>query len=163
MVNEELIVRTATIDDLDDIMNIALQACRENGLGEPNPTKLLADIWPALNLDKGIIGVVSKPGGKPEGVVLLRIGEMWYRDVPVLEERAVFVPEEYRAAKGGRARKLCEFSKKVADDLGMQLNIGILSDQRTEAKVKLYRRIFGEPRGAYFVYNAPATGSWSEG
>ena len=61
---------------------------------------------------------------------------------------------DYRNAKGGRARRLCEFSKKVSNELGIPLIIGVLSNNRTEAKVRMYQRIFGEPSGAFFLYNA---------
>jgi hypothetical protein len=32
--------------------------------------------------------------------------------------------------------------------------IGVLSNHRTEGKVKLYGRIFGDSAGAFFLYNA---------
>ena len=32
--------------------------------------------------------------------------------------------------------------------------IGVLSNHRTEAKVRLYERQFGKPSGAFFLYNA---------
>ncbi len=151
---EELIVKVGIPADVHKVMEIALMACEENGFMNPNPEKLLAEIWPALNLEEGIIGIISKPDGEPEGVVLLRIGKMWYSDDKVLEEKAVFVHPEFRSAKGGRARKLCEFSKKTADELGLPLIIGVLSNTRTAGKIRMYQRIFGEPSGAFFLYGA---------
>ena len=50
-----------------------------------------------------------------------------------------------------RARKLCEFSKMAAERLNMPLLIGVLSNHRTEGKVKLYERVFGKPAGAYWL------------
>jgi hypothetical protein len=79
---------------------------------------------------------------------------MWYSDANVLEERAIFIHPEFRNAKGGRARRLCEFSKRAADTLEVPLMIGVLSNHRTEAKVRLYERQFGKPSGAFFLYNA---------
>jgi len=158
---EELKVRIGTPADVDDIMELALSACDENGFVEPNPSKLLNEIWPALNLHYGLVGVIGQPGAKPEGAVLLRIGAMWYSDNEVLEEKAIFIHPDYRSAKGGRARRLCEFSKQVADSLGIPLIIGVLSNNRTEAKVRLYKRQFGEPSGAFFLYNA-TTGGWKD-
>jgi hypothetical protein len=79
---------------------------------------------------------------------------MWYSDHSVLEERAIFVDPDCRSAKGGRARRLCEFSKQTADALELPLIIGVLSNHRTEAKVRLYERQFGKPSGAFFLYNA---------
>jgi hypothetical protein len=147
-------VRIGTAADVHPMMELAMKACDENGFVNPNPKKLLADIWPALNLDNGLVGIIEDDNGPIEGAVLLRIGTMWYSDTPVLEEKAIFIHPDYRSAKGGRARRLCEFSKKTADTLEMPLIIGVLSNHRTEAKVRLYERQFGRPSGAFFLYNA---------
>jgi len=147
-------VRIGTPEDVHPMMDLALQACEENGFVDPNPQKLLAEIWPALNLDHGLVGIIQDGGGELEGAILLRVGPMWYSDANVLEERAIFIHPDYRSAKGGRARRLCEFSKKTADTLGIPLMIGVLSNHRTEAKVRLYERQFGKPSGAFFLYNA---------
>lgn len=160
--SEEIKIRIGTPEDLDEIMKVAMVAAEENGFLNPNPAKLAAEIWPALHQDHGIVGVIGKPGGMVEGCVLLRIGQMWYSDMMVVEERAVFTHPDFRNAKGGRARKLCEFSKKVADDLGIPLIIGVLSNHRTEAKVRMYERSFGKPSGAFFLYGAK-TGGWVNG
>lgn len=151
---KETIIRVGTPADVHAIMDLALSACGENGFVNPNPQKLLGEIWPALNLDRGMVGIIGEENQKPEAAVLLRIGCMWYSDADVLEEKAIFVDPEYRSAKGGRARRLCEFSKQVSDKLGIPLIIGVLSNHRTEAKVKLYERQFGKPSGAFFLYNA---------
>lgn len=151
--NEELQIRIGTPDDLDEVMTAAQAAIAEIGLVNPDPTKVLSDVWPALNQDRGIVGIIGKPGGDIEGGVLLRMGKMWYSDQDVLEERCVFIKPEYRNTKGGRARKLVEFSKSVAEQLGIPLLIGVMSSVRTEAKVRLYERQFGKPQGAVFLYN----------
>jgi hypothetical protein len=149
----KLNVRIGEPEDVDDVMSLALSACEENGFVDPNSSKLLNEIWHGLNLEKGVVGIIGERG-KPEGAVLLRVGAMWYSDHEVLEEKAIFIHPDYRSAKGGRARRLCEFSKQVSDSLGLPLIIGVLSDQRTEAKVRLYERQFGKPSGAFFLYNA---------
>jgi hypothetical protein len=158
---EELKVWVGNPDDVDDVMELAITACSENGFVAPNPMKLLSEIWPALNKDKGIVGIVGVPGKKLQGVILLRIGNIWYSDEEILEERAVFIYPEFRSAKGGRARKLCEFGKKVSNELGIPLTIGVLSNHRTEGKVRMYERIFGKPSGAYFLYGV-RTGEWAQ-
>jgi len=147
-------VRIGTPDDVHGVMDLALSACDENGFVSPNPEKLLQQIWPALNLDQGLLGIIGNTGEKLQGAVLLRVGSMWYSDDEVLEEKAIFIDPKYRSAKGGRARRLCEFSKHVADNLGIPLIIGVLSNHRTEAKVRLYERQFGKPSGAFFLYGA---------
>jgi GNAT superfamily N-acetyltransferase len=152
--SNELGVRIGKPEDVHNMMDLAAKACEENGFTNPNPQKLLAEIWAALNLAHGIIGIIEGENGIIEGAVLLRIGPTWYSDDQVLEEKAIFIHPDYRSAKGGRARRLCEFTKQVADELGIPLIIGVLSNHRTRGKVKLYERQFGEPAGAFFLYNA---------
>ena len=152
--SDDLIVRVGKPEDVYAVMDLALMATEENGVLEPNPEKLLEHIWAALNQAQGIVGIISKPGGNAEGAVLLRIGSLWYSDQEVVEEKAIFIHPDFRAAKGGRAKKLCEFSKQVADTLGIPLMIGVLSNQRTEAKVRMYERQFGPPSGAFWLYGA---------
>jgi len=150
-------VRVATPDDLDAVMAMAIAGAQENSFMPAKVELILNEVWPAVNQDHGICGVIGEPGGKPEGIVILRIGTVYYSEQLCVEERIVFVAPEFRAAKGGRARQLCEFSKRVADQLNLPLLIGICSSERTKAKVRLYERIFGAPAGAYFLYKT-ATG-----
>ena len=78
-----------------------------------------------------------------------------------MEERAIFVHPDFRSAKGGRAAKLCKFAKETADRMEMPLMIGVLSNSRTAAKIRMYERQFGSPTGVYFLYKAQ-TGGWKE-
>lgn len=147
-------VRVGTPEDVHAVMDVALMCCSENALSTPNPEKLLQDVWAALNFVDGICGIIGKPGCIVEGVVVLRVANQWYSDERLLEERAVFVRPDYRSARGGRAGHLVRFSKQAADFLGMPLTIGILSNSRTAAKIKLYSRLMGPPSGAYWIYGA---------
>lgn len=150
----DLSVRVGTPEDLDGMMSLAMRATEENAFVRPDTEKLLTSLWPALNREGGIVGIIGNPGEAFEGAILLNVGELWYSRNPVLEERAVFVAPEFRNAKGGRARKLCEFAKEAANELGIPLSIGVLSSSRTQAKIRLYQRMFGEPAGVYFLYGA---------
>jgi hypothetical protein len=147
-------VRVGTLEDLDGMMHLALNATEENAFASPDVSKLLSAMWGALTRQNGIVGIIGKPGETFQGAILLVFGELWYSREPVLEERAVFVAPEYRSAKGGRARKLCEFAKTASEELGIPLTIGVLSNNRTEAKIRLYERMFGQPAGVYFLYGA---------
>jgi GNAT superfamily N-acetyltransferase len=147
-------VRVGTLEDLDGMMHLALNATEENAFASPDVSKLLGAMWGALTRQNGIVGIIGKPGETFQGAILLVFGELWYSREPVLEERAVFVAPEYRSAKGGRARKLCEFAKTASEELGIPLTIGVLSNNRTEAKIRLYERMFGQPAGVYFLYGA---------
>lgn len=159
--SNDLGVTIGTPDDIHQLMDLSMKACDENGFTNPNQQKILAELWSALNLDHGLVGVIRGENGIIEGGVLLRIGPTWYSDDQVLEEKAIFIHPDYRSAKGGRARRLCEFTKQVADQLGIPLIIGVLSNHRTRGKVKLYERQFGEPSGAFFLYNA-RTGAYKQ-
>ena len=140
--------------------SLAMMACEENGFVNPDKTKLLGELWQALNLSYGMVGIVGKKGEQIEGAILLRIGPMWYSHDMVLEEKAIFIHPEHRKHRDGRARKLVEFAKKSADELGIPLLIGVLSNERTEGKIKLYERQLGKQSGAFFLYGAK-TGDYS--
>lgn len=148
---EEVHVRTATPDDEDAIMEICRLLNTENGVFRMNEDLVRETVRASLYLYNGIIGVIG-PKERIEGLVLLRVSQYWYSDDNFLEEKFVYVHPDYRAAKGGRARKLVEFAKKASEKLGMPLMIGILSNSRTDAKTRLYERQFGAPAGAFFLY-----------
>jgi N-acetylglutamate synthase-like GNAT family acetyltransferase len=154
--DENLTIRLATTDDMKEVMELAVNACKENAFLNASAALLAMEIWPALQQDHGLCAVIGPDGGEIQGLVLLRTGHMWYSETPVLEEKAVFIHPKYRSAKGGRAHKLVEFSKRTADKLGMPLIMGVLSHTRTAGKTRLYTRMFGEPAGAFFLYNARA-------
>lgn len=150
---DDLKLRLGTPDDMREVMDLAIAAAKENGLVNASQVLLAKTVWPALCQDHGIVGCIQKKNGiEIEGMVVLQVGTLFYSDEPCVEEKVVFVKPEYRAAKGGRARKLCEFSKAVADRLGLPLIIGVFSSIETQAKISLYKRIFGEPAGLYFLY-----------
>lgn len=155
-------VRIGTPGEVHAVMAVALLACAENSFAKTNPVKLLQDVWPALNMDQGVVGIIGQPGDQIEGVVMLRIGTMFYSDEPILEERAIFVHPDFRSAKGGRATCLAEFSKMMADQLELPLTIGVLSNERTEAKIRMYSRVMGKPSGAYWLYNVQTGGHETE-
>lgn len=150
---DSIFVREATLEDFDECCRLAIEATKENSLVKPNYEKLLQHIYSALTRDHGIMGVIGPSGGKLEGAILLRIGELWYSSELIIEEKAIFVDHEFRSAKGGRARKLAEWGKHVSNELGIPLTIGVLSNDRTEGKMRLYERMFGKPAGVYFIYN----------
>ena len=156
--NLRIRVRVGQPSDVDDVMSLALMGSAENGFVHPNPRKILLDVWASLNKDYGIMGLIG-PRGALEGAVLLRIAPLWYSDDWVVEERAIYVHPDHRAAAGGRATRLCEFSKAVSDQLRLPLMIGVLSNTRTAGKVRMYERHFGTMAGAFFLYNARTGGA----
>ena len=146
-------VRIATPAEVDAVMELAVMGCEENAFTGFNKVKLLQDVWAALNLDKGICGVIGAPGSQPlEGAVLLRIGTIWYSMTRRSKRGLSSCIQPFAGRVVGAQRDLAEFSMDIADKLGMPLTIGVLSDHRTAAKVRLYSRIMGKPAGAYWMY-----------
>jgi GNAT superfamily N-acetyltransferase len=158
----EIKVRVGVPEDFNEMMRLSIAATQENAFIAPDIGLLANQVYKSLIQQNGVVGVIgNKVGGKLQGAILLNIGPVWYSAEPVLEEKAIYVDPEYRAAKGGRARKLAEFAKRIAEELELPLAIGVLSNSRTEAKIRLYERTFGKPAGVYFLYNAK-TGIVSE-
>jgi N-acetylglutamate synthase-like GNAT family acetyltransferase len=158
MTETTVTVRVATLSDMDAIMSLAVEAAKENGFLEASTALLAKHVWGPINQDHGIIGCIGEPGNTLEGMVVLNIGKIFYSDTDCLEERTLFLRPEYRSAKGGRANKLLEFSIRAADALKLPLLIGVLSNQRTEAKCRLYQRKLGPPAGAYWIYQTRTGG-----
>lgn len=156
---DDLDIRAGVPDDIHQLMDLAMNASEELAFVNYDPEKILAEIWAALHQENGIVGVIGKPGEKIEGAVLLRVGSMWYSSEKVLEEKGIFIHPDFRKSRAHRGSRLCEFSKRVANQLGMPLIIGIMSNDRLEAKGRLYERQFGKPSGMFFLYGAtPGTG-----
>lgn len=151
--SDDVKVRIATPDDLEGIMVLARMVHSENGMHDLNELKVVQALYPALLREGGIVGVIGPVGGPLEAVTFLRVSTYWYSDTKMLEEIVVFTHPDFRAAKGKRARKLMEFAKSCSDMLGLPLTIGVLSNSRTESKVRLYERVFGPASGAFFLHN----------
>lgn len=151
----EVFVREGIVADFNEVMRLSVDATRENAFVEPDIEMLQGHVYAALDKRMGLVGVIGGAPGEPlEGMIILRIGNPWYSQEKILDEKAIYVAPEFRSAKGGRARKLAEWAKTISEKLGIPLAIGVLSNTRTEAKIRLYERVFGAPAGVYFLYNA---------
>ena len=150
---EQTEIRIGTVDDVHDIMSQLSNTYEEMGFSNISPVKVLQEVYASLSLDRGIFGIIGNPGEIIQAGVLLRIGKPWYSDDDVVEERGIFVHPDFRSGRLGLARKLCDFSKKFADDMGLPLIVGIQSTTKIAPKIRLYERAFGEQKGAFFVYN----------
>lgn len=153
------VVRVARPEDRQELWRLFLQGHRENGQFTLAPEKvdwfISRAICPGLIPEwdtgpRGAIGVIGDVGSL-EALVFVTIGSYWYSHDRHLEEFIVFVDPECR--KSGHARALIEWMKRQSDLTGLPLVTGIISNERTEAKVALYSRML--PRvGAFFLYGA---------
>ena len=151
----DIYVREAKPEDFEEIMRLSFAAASENALSEPDIGLLKSEVLDGITRNGGVIGVIGgDAGSKLEGMIILKISSMWYNMEPIIQDNAIFVDPDFRSAKGGRARKLAEWAKLTSEKLGIPLAIGVLSNSRTEAKIRLFERVFGPPAGVYFLHNA---------
>mgnify|MGYP001591573191 FL=1 len=142
-------VRKAVPDDMPELMEMCRELHIENAQFPMNEEKVVDMLQRAFNGKGAVIGVLG-PTGKIEGSILLLINSWWYTDSWCLEEIFSYVRHAYR--KSTNAKELITFGKRCSDELGIPLVIGVVSNERTRAKVGLYTRQLSEPSGAYFIY-----------
>lgn len=146
--NAPSVVRLATPEDEEQLMVLCHLLHDENGIFEMDDDMVLETLRLGTNQKGGIIGVIGTHE-KLEGMVYMQVSNFWYSRQPYLVELFNFVHPEHR--KSGHAKALIEFAKNCADSK-TRLVIGIISNERTKAKVRLYERSLGQPAGAFFVY-----------
>lgn len=156
------VVRLAKPEDSQEVWRLFLQAHNENSLFRLSPNKVQwlmnrilnpASIPPEDNGPRGVIGVIG-PVGALEGLVFLLIGQFWYSDDRHLEELIVFTDPEHR--KSNHAQAMVQWMKDQTQKTGLPLLTGIMSNTRTEAKVRLYSRML--PKVGAFFFLPPKSG-----
>jgi hypothetical protein len=131
-------VRLATSADKLDIFHFLTRLHHENGMFPMDAEVVMGQLDEMLGpRNPGVIGVIRGENGI-EGSVGMTVEPWWYTKVPSLNERWNFVHPDHR--KSTHARRLIEFAKWASDNMGLPLIMGIISTERTEAKVRLYRR-----------------------
>lgn len=143
-------VRKANPSDEPELMDMCRKLHLENGVFSFSERKVRAVLQSAWNGQGGIIGVIGQLG-KIEGSICLTIGDYFYTDDFNLSELWNFVLPEYR--KSTNAKELIRFAVRCSDEIGIPLIIGVLSNERTAAKVGLYKRLLGDPAGGFFLHH----------
>lgn len=160
------IVRRVEVGDRDSVLELFNLLHEENGLFSLSKEKVHYILDRVLDPEsipendsglRGYMGVIG-PVGKLEGFILVMLSQYWYTDDICLEELANFVHPDHRVSN--HAKTLLGWSKQLSDRVGIPLLVGIMSNTRTQAKVRLYRRQLPEA-GAFYLYNA-TTGTNSE-
>lgn len=104
----------------------------------------------AFDRKGGIIGVIGNK--KIEAALFLLITRHWYTSYYHLEELFNFVDPDHR--RSNHAKSLIGFAKQSARTLSIPLVIGVMTNKRLAAKVRLYRGQLGHPAGAFFIFNS---------
>lgn len=146
-------VRLAAPGDEEEIMAMCRRLHAENGLFDLDDDLVRGLLKRYFRKDKVIVGAIGAPG-KIEASTCIVFSTMYYTPQWHLAELWNFVDEPYRQSRNLEA--LIAFGKTCSDRIGLPLITGIITDTRTAAKVRLYRRLLGTPAGAFFVYG----GEW---
>lgn len=152
-------VRLAVPEDRDRLVALTEMLHGENGLFSLSPTKRDALLDRYYSRQGSIIGVIGDVG-EPVASIYLSLTQPEYTDDWALVELWAHVDPEHR--RSTHAKNLITYAKFVSTQMRLPLLIGILSNTRTEAKVKLYERMV-PAAGRYFIYNPQfAGGSWGD-
>jgi len=142
-------VRIADASCEEEAMRLCRELHKENGLFSLNEDKVRATLRKAFDRQGGILGIIGTPS-HIEGMIYMLIASNWYTDDSQLEELFNYVSPEHR--KTDHAVQLIRFAKWCSDEGKIPLVIGVISNHRTRAKVRLYQREFGEGVGNFFYY-----------
>jgi hypothetical protein len=142
-------VRLASPQDEEKILDLLMLMHEENGLFEMDYDSVREMVRKVLNRENGIIGVIDGED-EIEAAVCLVIDKLWYAKNWCLNDVFNFVAPKYR--RSTRAKSLISFAKDYSDQVGIPLMMGIVSNVRTEAKIKLLERQMRKA-GAFFIYN----------
>jgi hypothetical protein len=144
-------VRLATLEDEEDFLRICVSIHKENGIFTLSPRKL-RDLWEKyIRGQGGICGMIG-PVGAVEGAAYLQLGSVYYSEDLIVDELFQHVLPEFRASQN--AKLLAEWCKSVSKQMRIPLLVSVVSTKQTEAKIRFYRRRYGEPVGAFFKYEA---------
>ena len=106
--------------------------------------RVRAELETSISRQDGMIGVIGDD--VLEGAAWLSYGNAdWYTEVRTLAERMVIVHPAFRRGIV-RIKSLLAWIDCAQAHIGPMV-VGVISNDRTDAKVRLYRRRFGEPAG----------------
>jgi hypothetical protein len=149
-------VQMAQPSDEQPIYDLLLMLHAENGLVPMSEPKVRTAIQQATAKQGGIIGVVHGPH-HIEALTGLFMEQFWYSESWLLMERWNFVHPDHRRTT--HAKRLIEFDKWCSDQIGIPLLTGVITNERTEAKVRLYRRQLPYVGGFFLHMNAKPNGA----
>lgn len=147
-------VRPAVPEDEDKIISMISLLHEENGLFPLSERRVREYMQLYFRKEGALIGVIG-PVGDPVGSIYLKIGQPYYSETWYLEEAWNFVHPDHR--RTDYAKQLLTWAKNVSTELHLPLMIGIVSNHRTEAKIRLYEKQL-EKAGAFFVWNRQFAG-----
>lgn len=152
-------IRFARPDELEQLIVLCRELAVENAIG-PMKENLVRDLISAcVHRKGGFIGVIGDEG-RIEGAMCLVFNHLWYNDdLWWVEDKFHFVHPDYRTSNN--ASELLDWAVWWRRQLQIPLMMGVVSNERTAAKIRLYERKLGPMSGALFLVGAK-TGLTSE-
>lgn len=152
-------VRVAIAEDVPELLRHCQMHHSETGVygvGRDvfplDDEECLSMIWRGIHRAQALIGVIGEPGGPLEASIYIILTKLWHTSERHmhLEELWTFVHPKKRKSKNAQA--LTDFAKSAANELGVPLIGGLITNDKTETKLQFYQRTYGDPKGAFFVY-----------
>lgn len=150
-------IRLAQPSDEPEIIRLIQMMHAENGWQPLDTDCVRETLARAFDRKGGIMAVIGTPG-HIRAMIFVMITRWWFTRHNHLDELFNWVHPDHR--NSDYAKLLIEYVKTCSDELSetmgqkVPLMMGVLTNRRMGAKVRLYRRFFGMPVGAFFLHNA---------
>ncbi len=148
-------VRKAIPDDAPELMQMCRDGFEEHNQFKMSERRVEEMMDKAFRRGGAIIGVVGDTGSL-QASIYLHIGQHWYTEEYSLDELWNYVIPAFR--RSTNAKDMISFGKRCSDELDIPLVVGVVANERTKAKMELYRRQLGDPVGGYFVHRPARAG-----
>jgi hypothetical protein len=140
--------RLADARDEIGVLELCQMAHAEIGFYPISMPKVAALVRLAITRERGIIAVIGEPHNL-KAILFLLMEPVWYSEQFVLMEFVNYVRPDAR--RSTYAKDLIAYAKKLSRETKLPLFVGVSTDKRTEAKMKLYRRMLPWV-GGFFLY-----------
>lgn len=146
-------------DELDefDIFKLLALAHEEQPIHDLSWDRIAAHVRLATRRNEHSRGVVGVIGERYDlhAMIFLMMEQVWWSDDWELREYINYVHPDYR--RSTYAKDLIRYAKRTADELKLDLVIGVLSGIETERKCALYRRLVPK-LGEFYLHRPRALG-----
>lgn len=143
-------VRIAAPADYERLLELGIEAQKDNAPASASLEKMKE--WAAVGTARDgrhVVGVIDGPNGTLDGCIALVIGQPWYSDDWVIEDKMVFVRASRRASN--HARDLINFAKWYAELLRLPLYMAVFPKYKWALKSLFFDRFL--PRaGSFYLY-----------
>lgn len=150
-------IRLAQPSDEPELLTLVRVMHAEGGFRSLDIDRVREMFARAFDRKGGMLAVIGAPG-HIRAMMYLLLTQFWYTRDTHVEELFNWVHPEHRNSDYGKL--MIDYAKGCSDDLSksagekVPLLMGVLTNRRMAPKVRLYRRFFGVPYGAFFLHNA---------